>query len=98
VQNKSRGSGVDQTPHGIGRRDLLLATTAAAALGGPPATAQNAPWALQPASKVEKLNFVVWTYGDIYTKISAKFKADWGVPVDSTISSFNDHPAKLMTM
>jgi multiple sugar transport system substrate-binding protein len=26
------------------------------------------------------------------------FKADWDVSVDSTISSFNDHPAKLMTM
>jgi ABC-type glycerol-3-phosphate transport system substrate-binding protein len=23
---------------------------------------------------------------------------DWGVPVDATISSFNDHPTKLMTM
>jgi multiple sugar transport system substrate-binding protein len=40
----------------------------------------------------------VWTYGDIYTKISKKFADDWGVPVDATISSFNDHPTKLMTM
>ena len=23
---------------------------------------------------------------------------NWGVPVDATISSFNDHPTKLMTM
>src|SRR5713226_6204735 len=88
---------MDQTHHGIGRRDLLLATTAAA-FGPRPVAAQTTSWALQPTSKVEKLNFVVWTYGDIYTKISAKFKADWGVPVDSTISAFNDHPAKLMTM
>lgn len=56
------------------------------------------PWAVPPASKVERLNFVVWTYGDIYTKISKKFADDWGVKVDSTISSFNDHPTKLMTM
>src|SRR5690606_32689829 len=43
-------------------------------------------------------NFVVWTYGDIYSKISQKFEQDWGVKVDSTISSFNDHPTKLATM
>lgn len=70
------------------RRDLLAT---AATLATAPATS----WA---AATPDKLNFVVWTYGDIYTKISAKFKADWGVTVDSTISSFNDHPAKLMTM
>ncbi|MBN8890080.1 MAG: extracellular solute-binding protein [Rhodospirillales bacterium] len=88
-------------PGGLGRRDFLKASTAGvtlAALGGAPAWAAGTPWADRPASKVDKLNFVVWTYGDIYTKIAAKFQADWGIPVDSTISSFNDHPTKLMTM
>jgi ABC-type glycerol-3-phosphate transport system substrate-binding protein len=60
--------------------------------------AAGEPWAERPAGKVDRLNFVVWTYGDIYTKISKKFAGDWGVPVDATISSFNDHPTKLMTM
>jgi ABC-type glycerol-3-phosphate transport system substrate-binding protein len=83
----------------VRRRDLLLATAGASLLGGHRAAAQaSGPWAIPPKTKVDKLNFVVWTYGDIYTKISEKFKADWGIPVDSTISSFNDHPAKLMTM
>lgn len=62
------------------------------------AIAQAGPWAVAPSSKVDRLNFVVWTYGDIYSKISQRFEADWGVPVDTTISSFNDHPTKLMTM
>ena len=62
------------------------------------ALAQGGAWATAPKSKVDKLNFVVWTYGDIYTKIDKNFQADWGVPVESTISSFNDHPTKLMTM
>jgi multiple sugar transport system substrate-binding protein len=79
------------------RRDFLAASLATAALPRW-ASAADAPWAEQPAGKVDKLNFVVWTYGDIYTKISKKFADDWGVPVDSTISSFNDHPTKLMTM
>jgi multiple sugar transport system substrate-binding protein len=56
------------------------------------------PWSQAPKSKVDKLNFVVWTYGDIYTRISKQFEADWGIKVESTISSFNDHPAKLTTM
>lgn len=86
----------------LGRRDLLRSLGAAAALGalGTPrrSWAAGGPWAEAPAGKVDRLNFVVWTYGDIYTKISKKFTDDWGVPVDSTISSFNDHPTKLMTM
>ena len=53
---------------------------------------------MAPKSKVDRLNFVVWTYGDIYTRIAKQFEADWGVKVDSTISSFNDHPTKLATM
>jgi len=77
----------------------LLATAGASLLGGGEAAAQTpGPWAIAPKTKVDKVNFVVWTYGDIYTKIQAKFKADWGVTVESTISAFNDHPAKLMTM
>lgn len=63
---------------------------------GPGALAQG--WADRPKSKVDKVNFVVWTYGDIYSKIAQKFEQDWGVKVDSTISSFNDHPTKLATM
>src|SRR5262249_10296699 len=86
----------------LGRRDLLKLFGAGAALGavGAPGTSWAAgnPWADAPTSKVDRLNFVVWTYGDIYTKISKKFADDWGIPVDSTISSFNDHPTKLMTM
>ena len=56
------------------------------------------PWSVAPKSKVDRLNFVVWTYGDIYARIAKQFEADWGVPVDGTISSFNDHPTKLTTM
>ena len=56
------------------------------------------PWSQPPKSKVDRLNFVVWTYGDIYARIAKQFEADWGVKVDSTISSFNDHPTKLATM
>ena len=85
----------------LGRRALLQSSTAAlalAGLGGGRARAAGTPWADRPGSKVDKLNFVVWTYGDIYTRISKTFADDWGVPVDSTISSFNDHPTKLMTM
>lgn len=84
------------------RRDLL-AGMAALGLSSPlldarPSLAQSGPWAERPRSKADLLSFVVWTYGDIYTKISQKFLDDWGVKVDSTISSFNDHPAKLITM
>jgi multiple sugar transport system substrate-binding protein len=85
----------------LGRRALLKSSTAAlasAALFGRRTHAAGAPWADRPAGKVDRLNFVVWTYGDIYTKISKKFADDWGVPVDATISSFNDHPTKLITM
>jgi maltose-binding protein MalE len=56
---------------------------------------RRVPWSQPPKSKVDKLNFVVWTYGDIYARISKQFETDWGVKVDSTISSFNDHPTKL---
>ncbi len=68
-------------------------------LGPDAALAQGAgPWAAAPRSKVDKLNFVVWTYGDIYARIARQFETDWGVKVESTISSFNDHPTKLATM
>jgi multiple sugar transport system substrate-binding protein len=86
----------------ISRRKLLQTSAGAAALAGLglPGLARGAegPWSERPASDVDQLNFVVWTYGDIYSKIAAQFEQDWGVPVDSTISSFNDHPTKLVTM
>lgn len=93
-------------PRGLVTRRALLRTTAgvgaAAGLGltglGRHALAADGPWAVAPESSVDQLNFVVWTYGDIYTKIAQEFEKDWGVPVDSTISSFNDHPTKLITM
>src|SRR5882757_5074542 len=73
---------------GIGALGSLSGARAALAQAG-------GPWSQVPKSKVDKLNFVVWTYGDIYTRISKQFETDWGVKVESTISSFNDHPAKL---
>src|SRR5262245_43570976 len=86
----------------ISRRDVLqgLAAAGGAGLLGPTAAlAQGGgPWAVAPRSKVDKLNFVVWTYGDIYARIARQFETDWGVKVESTISSFNDHPTKLATM
>jgi multiple sugar transport system substrate-binding protein len=76
---------------GVGALGFLPgASTALAQAGG--------PWSQGPKSKIDKLNFVVWTYGDIYTRISKQFEADWGIKVESIISSFNDHPAKLTTM
>jgi len=91
------------TQDALGRRDLLKSAAAALAIGAMDGVAcqgwaAGGPWADRPAGKVDKLNFVVWTYGDIYTKIAKKFADEWGVPIDSTISSFNDHPTKLMTM
>ncbi|MBN9487500.1 MAG: extracellular solute-binding protein [Alphaproteobacteria bacterium] len=80
--------------HVIGAAASLgIVGTAGGALGQ-----QTGPWSEAPKGKVDRLNFVVWTYGDIYTRIAKQFEADWGVPVDSTISSFNDHPTKLTTM
>src|SRR5215467_10013791 len=89
-------------PGALGRRDLLKSLGGALALGaagGVPGRGLAAsPWEERPSTKVDRVNFVVWTYGDIYTKIAKKFADDWGVQVDSTISSFNDHPPKLMAM
>src|SRR6266481_2502424 len=82
-------------------RRRVLAAAAGLGLAGASGAAfgQGAgPWATPPKSKVDQVNFVVWTYGDIYARISKQFEADWGVKVDSTISSFNDHPTKLATM
>jgi ABC-type glycerol-3-phosphate transport system substrate-binding protein len=76
---------------GIGVLGILPGASAALAQAG-------GPWSQAPKSKVDRLNFVVWTYGDIYTRISKQFEADWGIKVESNISSFNDHPAKLTTM
>src|SRR3954447_1595748 len=83
----------------LSRRKVLAGAAGLGLLGPTGALAQAAgPWSQPPKSKVDKLNFVVWTYGDIYARISKQFEADWGVKVDSTISSFNDHPTKLATM
>ncbi len=86
------------------RRDFMIGAAATGGVlgAGLPwarrGIAQDAPWTERPGSDVDQLNFVVWTYCDIYTKIAEQFQEDWGVPVDSTISSFNDHPTKLITM
>jgi len=83
----------------LSRRRVLGGAAGLGLLGPAAAFGQGVgPWSQQPKSKVDKLNFVVWTYGDIYARISKQFEADWGVKVDSTISSFNDHPTKLATM
>jgi multiple sugar transport system substrate-binding protein len=83
----------------LSRRKVLGGAVGLGLLGPAGALAQaGGPWSQTPKSKVDKLNFVVWTYGDIYARISKQFEADWGVKVDSTISSFNDHPTKLATM
>ena len=84
----------------LSRRRVLAAAggLGLAGLSGSAFGQQAGPWSVPPKSKVDRLNFVVWTYGDIYTKIAKQFEADWGVKVDSTISSFNDHPTKLTTM
>src|SRR4029453_11066615 len=84
----------------LSRRRVLAG---AAGLGAAGATGRalgqaGGPWSQPPRSKVDRVNFVVWTYGDIYTRIAKQFEADWGVKVDSTISAFNDHPTKLATM
>ena len=98
------GKAMQRTGATWSRRDLLgvgAGALAAAATGFHDprrAFAQGAPWAIAPKSKVDEVNFVVWTYGDIYTKIAKKFTDDWGVKVNATISAFNDHPTKLMTM
>ena len=76
---------------GVGALTSLPGVSAALAQTG-------GPWSQAPKGKVDKVNFVVWTYGDIYTRISKQFEADWGTKVESTISSFNDHPTKLATM
>ena len=79
---------------GLHRRNLLAGASGVAALGATglslpsrPALAQAAPWATAPRSRVDKVNFVVWTYGDIYTKIAQRFQQDWGVPVESTTTA-----------
>jgi multiple sugar transport system substrate-binding protein len=83
----------------LSRRRALGGAAGLGLLGPAAAFGQGVgPWSQPPKSKVDRLNFVVWTYGDIYTRIAKQFEADWGVPVDSTISSFNDHPPKLAAM
>src|SRR5262249_1403063 len=85
----------------ISRRNFLSSAAGAAAASALPGLAEAAtegPWSAPPKSKVDRLNFVVWTYGDIYSKIAAQFEKDWGVKGDSTISSLNDDRTKVVTM
>ena len=56
------------------RRGFLRTSAGAAALAGLGGLglprlglAQDGPWSVRPESEVDRLNFVVWTYGDIYT-------------------------------
>src|SRR5690349_13766578 len=89
----------DLIGNGLSRRTVMGGPAGLGLLGSTHAQSQaGGPWSTPPKSKVDKVNFVVWTYGDIYTRISKQFEADWGVKVDSTISAFNDHPTKLATM
>src|SRR5580693_6399545 len=99
----------DMTDDLIGKWELSRRRVLGAAAGlglaglsggafGQQAGQSSGPWSVAPKSKVDHLNFVVWTYGDIYTRIAKQFETDWGVKVESTISSFNDHPTKLATM
>jgi multiple sugar transport system substrate-binding protein len=82
------------------RRELLLGAGALATgmMASRMGFAATGPWSEPPSGSVDELNFVVWTYGDIYARIAEKFNQDWNVPVESTISSFNDHPTRLITM
>src|SRR5215475_2596123 len=97
--------GHDMTDDFIGKWELsrrrVLQAAAGLGLTGLSGSAfgqQPGSWSTAPKSKVDRVNFVVWTYGDIYTRIAKQFETDWGVKVDSTISAFNDHPTKLATM
>ena len=61
----------------LSRRKVLAGAAGLGLLGPTSAFAQAAgPWSQPPKSKVDKLNFVVWTYGDIYARISKQFEAD----------------------
>ena len=61
----------------LGRRTVLGGAAGLVLLGATGAFAQAAgPWSQPPKSKVDRLNFVVWTYGDIYARISKQFEAD----------------------
>jgi hypothetical protein len=54
---------------------------------------QGGPWAPPKAGSTAS------TSGPTATSTrTPQFEADWGVKVESTISSFNDHPTKLTTM
>ena len=86
----------------LARRNFLqaLAATAAAGSGMLPSLAfAEGAYADRPASNVDKVNLVVWQYGNIYEKVAAKFEADWGVPVEKIIEpNIEPQIAKLTTM
>jgi multiple sugar transport system substrate-binding protein len=94
----------DKSQTSISRREFLSTTAAAtgglAASGMLPdwALAQTEPWSVRPSTEVDEVNFVVWSYGRIYEEIAAKFEADWGVPVNPTISPYPEHETKFSTM
>ena len=60
--------------------------------------AGSGPWSIRPSSNVDRVSFVVWAYGKIYTQIAEQFEADWGVPVETNISPNRQHETKLTTM
>lgn len=90
--------------HQLTRRTVLKSAAAAgtalgmgqfplSALAGP-----SGPWSERPKNSVEQLNFAVWSYGKIYDEISAKFTADWSIPLEPIVSPYNQHEAKLATV
>ncbi|WBU60895.1 extracellular solute-binding protein [Paracoccus albus] len=87
----------------LARRHFLGAAAAAAALGAGlvprGAFAQEGAWSLRPGSEVDRINFVVWQFGNIYDEIAAQFEADWGVPVEKIIEpNIDPQIAKLTSM
>ena len=62
---------------GCGRSRRWLGTVAAA-----PSASRAVRGACRPRARSIAVNFVVWTYGDIYTRIAKQFETDWGVKVE----------------
>lgn len=86
----------------INRRKFIGSTIGASSLMALSPTnllhAGSGPWSVRPSSNVDRVSFVVWAYGKIYTQIAEQFEADWGVPVEANISPNRQHETKLTTM